>query len=46
MAHRLLVAPGSFCWRKERQDYGKVNHGNIRRFGKTRKGVQRFQCKT
>ena len=46
MAHKRLVAPGSFCWRKGCQDYGKVNHGNIRRFGKTGKGVQRFQCKT
>ena len=46
MAHKRLVAPGSLCWNKECPDYGKVNHGNIRRFGKTRKGVQRFQCKT
>ncbi len=46
MTHKRLVKPGSFCWNKDCPDYGKVNYGNIRRFGKTRKGVQRFECKT
>ena len=41
-----LAAPGSFCWNAECPDYGKRESGNIRRFGKTRAGVQRFQCRT
>jgi len=46
MIHKRLVAPGSFCWNKACADYGKVQQGNIRRFGKTRTGVQRYECKT
>ena len=46
MKQDRLVSPGSFCWNPECTDYGKVNKGNIRRFGKTRKGTQRYQCKT
>ncbi|MFQ5796331.1 MAG: hypothetical protein ACE5JP_14945 [Candidatus Bipolaricaulia bacterium] len=46
MTQNRLVSPGSFCWNEACPDYGKVDHGNIRRFGKTRRGVQRYQCKT
>jgi serine/threonine protein kinase len=35
-----------FCENKQCTDYGKVGRDNIRKFGKTRKGVQRWQCKT
>ena len=45
MSEAYLGAPGSFCWNESCPEYGKVNHGNVRRFGKTRKGVQRYQCK-
>jgi len=46
MAHKRLVSPGSFCWNKKCPDYAKVNCGNIQRYGKTRRGIQRYQCKT
>ena len=41
-----LVSPSSFCWNPDCPDYGKINHNNIRKFGRTRKGTQRYQCKT
>ncbi len=36
----------STCENSQCPDYGKVGGDNIRKFGKTRKGVQRWQCKT
>jgi transposase-like protein len=46
MAEMLeLVPAGSFCWNKECTQYGQTGAGNIRRYGRTRKGVQRYQCK-
>ena len=44
-ANRLALA-GSFCWNKECPDYGKTNHGNIVRYGRTSKGTQRLKCTT
>jgi transposase-like protein len=41
-----LAPAGSFCWNAECPDYGQVGHGNMRKFGRTDKGVQRYQCKT
>jgi transposase-like protein len=41
-----LVAPSSFCWNRACSEYGQVNVGNIRRFGRTPAGTQRYQCKT
>ncbi len=41
-----LVPPSSFCWNKECSDYGKVDYGNIIKFGFTDKGTQRYRCKT
>jgi transposase-like protein len=46
MSHYRLVAPSSFCWNKSCPDYGKVNLGNIVKFGRTAKGTQRYQCRT
>ena len=46
MAHSQLVSPGSFCWNSDCPDYGKVDHGNIVKFGRTKKGTQRYRCKT
>ncbi len=47
--NRNLAGPTqieSACENSQCPDYGKVVNGNIRKFGKTRKGVQRWQCKT
>ena len=41
-----LVAPSSFCWNPACADYGRIDAGNLRKFGTTRKGRQRYQCKT
>ncbi len=41
-----LVASGAFCWNEGCPDYGKVLHGNMRRYGTTPRGTQRFQCRT
>ena len=37
MEHTRLVSPGSFCWNPDCPDYGKVNNGNIIKFGRTKK---------
>lgn len=41
-----LTTPDSFCWNKKCSDFGRVNAGNLRKFGFTRKGRQRWQCTT
>jgi serine/threonine protein kinase len=41
-----LMQIESTCENSQCPDYGKVENGNIRKFGKTRRGVQRWQCKT
>lgn len=46
MEHPRLVSAGSFCWNPDCPDYGKVDYGNIIKFGRTNKGTQRYQCKT
>jgi len=43
---RQLTTPDSFCWNEECAAYGRVNAGNLRKFGFTRKGRQRWQCTT
>jgi len=45
MANPLALA-GSFCWNRECPDYGKTNHGNMVRYGRTGKGTQRLKCTT
>jgi transposase-like protein len=40
-----LVAPSSFCWNPWCSVYSKVAPGNIRKFGRTAAGIQRYQCK-
>jgi transposase-like protein len=42
-ADRLALA-GSFCWNRGCPGYGKVDHGNIVRYGRTAKGTQRLKC--
>lgn len=41
-----LVLPSSFCWNRKCADYGHLDAGNLRKFGFTRKGRQRWQCTT
>ena len=44
-----LAHPGDFCPNEACPDYGKPQDGqqrNIKKAGKTKKGVQRYQCKT
>src|SRR5262245_19536362 len=46
MDQKKLVSPSSFCWNPACSEYGKVEGGNIRKFGRTPAGTQRYQCKT
>jgi transposase-like protein len=46
MEHATLVHPSALCWNPSCPDYGKVNLSNIRRFGRTEAGTQRYQCRT
>ena len=41
-----LVSVGSFCANEACDDYGRMEAGNIIRYGKSGEGRQRFQCKT
>lgn len=44
-----FAKPGDFCRHEDCPDYGKLQKGqqeNLDKFGKTRKGVQRFHCRT
>jgi len=41
-----LAHPSSFCSNEKCADYGRVDAGNLRKFGFTRKGRQRWQCTT
>ena len=41
-----MVTVGSFCPNEDCPDYGKMERGNIIRYGKTGEGRQRFLCKT
>jgi transposase-like protein len=46
MEQANLVHPSALCWNPSCTDYGKVDRGNIRRFGRTEAGTQRYQCRT
>ena len=45
-----FAKPGDFCPNEVCPDYGKLQDGqrqrNIRKYGKTRAGIQRYQCQT
>src|SRR5215207_7987730 len=45
MDNETLVQPSSFCWNASCSAYGQVGLGNIRKFGRTPAGVQRYQCR-
>ena len=40
-----LVRPHSFCWNASCSAYGQVGLDNIRKYGHTPAGVQRYQCR-
>ena len=46
MEQKCLASVGSFCWNKDCPDYSKVDKGNIVKFGRSKRGLQRYQCKT
>jgi transposase-like protein len=41
----MLVQAGSYCPNKKCQEYGKVEAGNIVKYGKSPQGRQRYQCR-
>ena len=41
-----LVSAGTFCPDEECQFYAKVDEANIIKFGKSKRGVQRYRCKS
>jgi transposase-like protein len=44
-----FAKPGDFCPNEACPDYGKLQNGqqqNLEKFGYTRKGVQRYRCRT
>jgi transposase-like protein len=42
---KRLASAGAFCPNEECHHYAKVDEANIIKFGKTKQGVQRYQCK-
>jgi transposase-like protein len=40
-----LASAGTFCPNEECPHYAKVDEGNIIKFGKSKRGVQRYRCK-
>jgi len=46
MEKQDLTESRMFCWNKECPEYGKIKPENIRKYGHTRKGTPRYQCKT
>jgi transposase-like protein len=46
MEEKQLATIGTFCLNEACEDYQKVNHGNMIKYGKTDSGVQRYRCKT
>lgn len=46
MEKKQLGKIDTFCLNEACEDYQKVNHGNMIKYGKTDSGVQRYRCKT
>lgn len=46
MEEMKVASAGSCCLNEKCPDYGQGEKENIRKTGKTEKGVQRYQCKT
>jgi len=45
MDNPTLVPPSSFCWNASCSAYAQGELGNIRKFGRTPAGIQRYQCR-
>lgn len=45
MTTSIISIKDIFCRNKDCLEYQKATHPHIRKFGKTSKGIQRFQCK-
>jgi transposase-like protein len=43
---RRLVSAGTFCPNKECPLYAKVEEGDLIKYGRSRRGLQRYQCKS
>lgn len=43
--HQGLASAGSFCPNEECHYYAMVDEGNLIKYGKTKRGVQRYRCK-
>ncbi len=41
-----LASSGSFCWNPACRDYAQIGKHNIIKFGRTKRGVQRYRCTT
>jgi transposase-like protein len=41
-----LASAGTFCPNEECQLYAKADGGNVIKFGKSKRGVQRYRCKS
>ena len=41
----VLAQAGTICLNKDCEQYGKVGAGNIVKYGKSRQGRQRYQCR-
>ena len=46
MVKQELTESKNFCWNKECPEYEKIKPENIRKYGHTKKGTPRYQCKT
>ena len=45
MEEKQLTTIGTFYLNEACEEYKKVNHGNMIKYGKTDSGVQRYRCK-
>jgi transposase-like protein len=43
---KRLASAGTFCPKEECQHHAKVEAGNLIKFGKSKRGVQRYHCKS
>jgi len=43
---KRLALAGTFCPNKECHHYARVEEGNIIKFGRSKRGVQRYRCKS
>src|SRR5215204_2246324 len=46
MEQERLASAGTFCPNEECQFYAKVDEANIIKYGKSKQGLQRYQCKS